>query len=352
MTSTPSTTASHDAGPPIPELIGSSAAMQEVYRLVRRVAPTSAAVLLLGQQGTGKQLVARAIHRLSTRSSGPLVWVNCGEYPHQRLEDVLFGDAGAAAGGGDGHRPGCFKDARGGTLLLVEIDTIGPRLQARLLRALGQQKTESGDEAEPAGIDLRVIAASSRDLLELVEAGRFREDLYYRLAVVTVALPPLGERREDIPRLVEHFLEVYGRQNNRPVLQPRLEAAEALKAYDWPGNVGELRSYIHRAVVLAEGEELTCELLPEVVLGGRPRSAGRYRAADPEALAAELVQQGIDTAGPQAQDLHAAIVNRVERELIVQVMAACEGVQTKAAARLGINRNTLHKKLKQYGLEK
>ncbi len=346
------TAASRETGPPIPELIGSGPAMQEVYRLTRQVARCDASVLLLGETGTGKELIARAVHQLSPRSSGPFVRVNCAGLREKLLESELFGDArGSPTGAIDG-RTGRFEATQGGTVFLDEIDAVAPRLQVRLLRVLREHEFERLGDTRTIRVEARVIAASSRDLLEEVEAGRFREDLYYRLGVVTICLPPLRQRREDIAELVAHFLKIYGRQNDRPVLRPRQEAVDLLRAYDWPGNVGQLQNYVERAVVLAPGEELTCELLPEAVLGGKPHRVGRYRSMDPSSLASELVEQGITSAGPQADDLHAAIVNRVERELIVQVMAACEGVQTKAAARLGINRNTLHKKLKQYGLEK
>jgi len=348
----PLTADPRDTGPPIPELIGSAPAMQQVYRLVRQVAPFGASVLLSGEIGTGKQLIARAIHQLSPRSSGPFVRVNCGALTEQLLEGELFGCVRGWLGGAvDGH-VGRFEAAHAGTIFLAEIDAAPPRLQARLLRVLREQEFERVGDTRTVRVDVRVIAASSRDLLEEVEAGRFREDLYHRLGVVAICLPPLRQRREDVPRLVCRFLEIYGQQNQRPVLRPGQEALDALEAYDWPGNVGQLQSCIERAVVLAPGEELTCDLLPEAVLGKRARRLGRGRATDLASLASELVEQGITTAGPQAQDLHAAIVNRVERELIAQVMTACEGVQTKAATRLGINRNTLHKKLKQYGLEK
>jgi DNA-binding NtrC family response regulator len=197
-----------------------------------------------------------------------------------------------------------------------------------------------------------VIAASNRDLEEEVEAGRFREDLYYRLNVVTICLPPLRERREDIPELVTHFLRIYNQRNNRHVPHVQREAVEALQAYDWPGNVRELQNYIERAVVLAPGDELVLELLPEAVRGRKRPRIGRHRHADLETLASELVEFGIASAGPSAEDLCAKIVSRVERELIAQVMAACDNVQVKAAKTLGINRNTLHKKLEEYDLPK
>jgi DNA-binding NtrC family response regulator len=207
-------------------------------------------------------------------------------------------------------------------------------------------------DTQTVRVDTRVIAASNRDLLEEVESGRFREDLYYRLNVVTIFLPPLRERREDIPLLVGHFLRIYNEQNLRHVPHVHPKAMEMFCTYEWPGNVRELQNYVERAVVLAPGDELTCDLLPEAVLGQKPRRIGRPRPANLEALVAELVAQGIAAAGPQGDNLHASIVSRVERELILQVLTASDNVQIKAADRLGINRNTLRKKLEEYGLEK
>jgi len=198
-------------------------------------------------------------------------------------------------------------------------------------------------------VDTRVIAASNRELFDEIAAGRFRADLYWRLNVVTIRLPPLRERREDVPALVEHFLKIYAAENSRPAPRVNPAAMQALVDYSWPGNVRELQNYIERAVVLAAGDELTVELLPESVRDGHPRRPGL--SSDPETLAAELVRRGIAAAGEESEDLHAAVVNRVERELIAQVLADCQGVRTRAADRLGINRNTLQKKLKEYGLE-
>jgi DNA-binding NtrC family response regulator len=206
-------------------------------------------------------------------------------------------------------------------------------------------------DTQTVRVDTRVIAASNRDLLEEAEAGRFREDLYYRLNVVPIHLPPLRERREDVPELVGHFLNLYNEENDRYVVHIQREALEALQEYDWPGNVRELQNYVERAVVMATGDELALDLLPDTVTSGRRPRSLRLRSADLESLTYELVQQGLSTAGPQEDSLHTKIVNRVEREVIAQVMAACDNVQIKAAARLGINRNTLHKKLKEYGLD-
>jgi DNA-binding NtrC family response regulator len=340
-----------ETGPPIPGLIGSGPAMEKVYRLTRQVARSNASVLLLGETGTGKELIAKAIHRLSPRGSGPFVRVNCGALAENLLESELFGHVRGAFTGAVANRTGRFEAAHTGTVFLDEISSTTPKLQVKLLRVLQEHEFERVGDTQTVRVDTRVVAASNRDLLDETEAGRFREDLYYRLNVVTIYLPPLRERREDIPALVDHFLKIYNEENFCHVPYVTPAAMRAMADYSWPGNVRELQNYIERAVVLAPGEELTPDLLPEALVGGRPRRIGRHRG-DAETLASDLVRQGIDSAGPQAENLHAVVVNRVERELIVQVMAACDNVRIKAAERLGINRNTLHKKLKEYGLER
>lgn len=341
----------NESGPPITGIIGDSRAMQEVYRLTRRVARRKACVLLLGETGTGKELIAGAIHTLSNRASGPFVRVNCGALSESLLESELFGHVRGAFTGAVNNRIGRFEAADGGTIFLDEINSTTLHLQVKLLRVLQEHEFERVGDTNTIRVDTRVIAASNRDLLEEVDAERFREDLYWRLNVVPIHIPPLRMRPEDIPALVTHFLNFYNESNDRYVVHIQHEAMEALQGYHWPGNVRELQNYIERAVVLAEGDELTLELLPEVVTGKGPPRRGRIQGVDLETLTHELVQQGIAESGPAGGDLHAKIVNGVERELIVQVMQACNDVQTKAATRLGINRNTLHKKLEEYKLE-
>jgi DNA-binding NtrC family response regulator len=335
--------------PPTPELIGSSPAMQEVYALVRQVARSNAAVLLLGETGTGKELIASAIHRLSPRGSGPFVRVNCGALAENLLESELFGHVRGAFTGALSNRIGRFEAAHTGSIFLDEINSTTPMLQIKLLRVLQEREFERVGDTATIRVDTRVIAASNRDLAGEIEAQRFREDLYYRLNVVSVFLPPLRERREDIPLLLRYFMRLYNKQNNREVSEIDPQAVELLCAYSWPGNVRELQNYIERAIVLAPTDAITPELLPEAVRGRRAPRMGR--GADFESLAGALVARGMADAGPEAENLHERIVNSVERELIVQVMSQCEGVQTKASSRLGINRNTLHKKLAQYELE-
>ncbi|MCA9184609.1 MAG: sigma-54 dependent transcriptional regulator [Pirellulaceae bacterium] len=337
-------------GPPITGLIGSGPAMQEVYRLTRRVARSSASVLLLGETGTGKEMIATAIHQLSQRAGGPMVKVNCGALSENLLESELFGHVRGAFTGAVNNRTGRFEAAHGGTVFLDEIDSVSLLLQVKLLRVLQEREFERVGDTQTIRVNTRVIAASNRDLMDEVENGRFREDLYWRLNVVPIQIPPLRKRKEDIRALVTHFLNLYNEVNDRYVTHIHPEALELLENYDWPGNVRELQNYMERAVVMAEGDELTLELLPEIVTSGRARRKSRG-GGDLESLTYEVVEYGLSNAGPDEDALHTKIVNRVERELIAQVMLSCNNIQTKAAAKLGINRNTLHKKLKEYGLE-
>lgn len=341
----------NETGPPIPGIIGNGEAMQRVYKLTRQVARSKTSVLLLGETGTGKELIAKAVHQLSPRGNGPFVRVNCGALTESLLESELFGHVRGSFTGAIDNRTGRFEAAHTGTVFLDEINSTTSKLQVKLLRVLQEREFERVGDTQTIRVDTRVIAASNRDLREEVEADRFREDLYYRLNVVPIYLPPLRERREDIPELVVHFLNYYNEENDRYVVHLEREALEALQDYHWPGNVRELQNFIERAVVLATGDELTTDLLPAEVLGREQRSVFRARPVDLETLTYEVVQQGVAGAGPHEDNLHAKIVNRVERELIAQVMTVCDNVQIKAAAKLGINRNTLHKKLKEYGLD-
>jgi DNA-binding NtrC family response regulator len=347
----PAPNADQTPAPPLRGLIGGSRAMLDVYATTRRVAATNASVLLLGETGTGKELIAKAIHELSPRGSGPFVRVNCGALSESLLESELFGHVRGSFTGAVANRTGRFEAAHTGTIFLDEINSTTPKLQVKLLRVLQEREFERVGDTETIRVDTRVIAASNRDLLDEVARENFREDLYYRLNVVPIQLPPLRSRRDDIPLLVSHFLEHYNDQNDRYVVHIQKEAAEALSKYHWPGNVRELQNVVERCVVMAPGDELTLDLLPPAMRGDRAASPAPGRGGDLDSLARDLVEQGMTTAGPNDENLFERVVSRVERELIAQMLAACGGVQLKAAARLGINRNTLRKKLQEHGLE-
>ena len=342
-------TGPHDQA--LPGVIGTSAAIREVGRTTRQVAPARAAVLIVGETGSGKELIARAIHDLSPRQSGPYIRVNCGALTESLLESELFGHVKGSFTGALDNRTGRFEAAHTGSIFLDEINSTSPKLQVKLLRVLQEGEFERVGDTRTNKVDTRLIAATNRDLLDEIDAGRFREDLYYRLNVVPIYLPPLRERREDIPILVDFFLKRYAEQNRREVRRVHPEAMRRLREHDWPGNVRELQNYVERGVVLGEGPELTVEHLPPQLRGEAPPRPIRSRGGDPAALASELVRQGLRAAGPQANNLYDRIVGQVERELIEQVLASCERVQIKAAARLGINRNTLHKKLSEYRID-
>ena len=337
--------------PPIRGLIGGGPAMQEVYAMTRRVAASNASVLLVGETGTGKELIAKAVHQLSPRNSGPFVRVNCGALSESLLESELFGHVRGSFTGAVANRAGRFESAHTGTIFLDEINSTTAKLQVKLLRVLQEREFERVGDTETIHVDTRVIAASNRELLDEVARGSFREDLYYRLNVVPIHIPPLRARREDIPALVSHFLDVYGRANDRTVGRVDKEALAALVKYHWPGNVRELQNVVERCVVLACGDGLTLDLLPPGIRGERPARSMPSRGGDLDSLARDLVEQGMATATADDDNLFDRVVSRVERELISQMLAACNGVQLKAAARLGINRNTLRKKLQEHGLE-
>jgi len=332
---------------PLPEIVGDSLAMREVYRLARLVAPTRASVLLVGETGTGKELIAKAIHRLSGhRSEGPYVRVNCGALAESLLESELFGHVKGAFTGALDNKTGRFEAAHGGTIFLDEISSMSFKLQVKLLRVLQEAEFERVGESRTIRVDTRVIAATNQFLEDEIEAGRFRDDLYYRLNVVPIQLPPLRDRRDDIPALVRYFLERKSEDNRRDPPDLPQEVLKALLSYDWPGNVRELENLIERAVVLSNGKPLTTSILGWPGRGERRLRPAKSRTNDLESLIQQLVRVGIQTLPKGTLDKQ--IVGGVEQELIQQVMQMHDKVQVKAAEHLGINRNTLHKKLDQY----
>ncbi|MBV8488687.1 MAG: sigma-54-dependent Fis family transcriptional regulator, partial [Planctomycetaceae bacterium] len=265
----------------------------------------------------------------------------------------LFGHVKGSFTGAVDNRTGRFEAAHTGSIFLDEINSTSPKLQVKLLRVLQEGEFERVGDNNTKKVDTRIIAATNRDLLDEIDSGRFREDLYYRLNVVSIYLPPLRDRREDVEPLVLYFLKRYGEQNKREMRKVHPEAMRRLREHDWPGNVRELQNYVERAVILGTGPELSVEHLPPQLRGEPAPRPVRHRGggADVSSLTGELVRQGIRAAGPNATDLHDRIVGQVERELIQQVLQACDRVQIKAAARLGINRNTLHKKLSEYRID-
>jgi DNA-binding NtrC family response regulator len=332
----------------LPGVVGSSPTMCEVYRLTRLVAPARSSVLLIGETGTGKEVIARSIHRLSPRHDGPYVRVNCGALNESLLESELFGHVKGAFTGAIDNKIGRFESAHGGTIFLDEINSMSPKLQVKLLRVLQEREFERVGESRTIRVDTRVIAATNQHLEEEIEAGRFRDDLYYRLNVVPIHLPPLRERREDIPALATFFLERYSEENRRETPTFSNAVLKLLCDYDWPGNVRELENCMERASVLCEGDELRPEVLGPVAGGQRRLKAGGGRSTDVQALIQSLVRAGIQSVPEDSMRLYASIVDGVERELIEQVMQLSNGVQVRAAKWLGINRNTLHKKWDYY----
>lgn len=248
-------------------IVGNSAAMQKVYDMIQKVAASSATVLIRGESGTGKELVAKAIHRNSSRAKGPFIAVSCAALPETLLESELFGHEKNAFTGAMTQKPGRFELAHKGTLFLDEIAEVTPAIQVKLLRVLQEHEFERLGGTKTIKVDVRLIAATNKNLEELVKQNAFREDLYYRLHVIEIYLPPLRERREDIPLLVEHFLQRYSRENGKRLKSVAPEAMDALMQYHWPGNVRELENAIERAVVLAESdtELLTSDLLPPAI---------------------------------------------------------------------------------------
>jgi len=308
-------------------IVGESAGMKEVFEVVRQVAPTRAAVLLTGETGVGKELVAKAIHQLSPRASAPLVTVHCAALTATLLESELFGHERGAFTGAHEKRIGRFEQAQGGTLFLDEIGEIDGTLQVKLLRFLGERTFERVGSNKTFTADVRVISATNRDLDKEVKEGRFREDLLFRLRVVEIQLPPLRERREDIPLLAQAFLREFARENDKTVNDFTPDAIEAMMQYDWPGNVRELRTAIEHGVVLCRTERIGVRDLPATVrgaaLGG---TATRMGAA------------GLD-------------VTEAEKQLVIRALKECEGNRTEAARKLGLSRRTLHRKIHEYHLE-
>lgn len=307
-------------------VLGVSRRWRDVLAQATKVAPTDTTVLLTGESGSGKEVVARFIHRGSPRKSGPFVALNCAALPEQLLESELFGHERGAFTGAQATRPGRIEQAGGGVLFLDEVTEMSPGVQAKFLRVLQEREYQRLGGTRTLRADVRVLAATNRDLRQAIARGTFREDLFYRLAVFDIELPSLRERAEDIPLMVDAFLEEVGRSVGRPAAGITCEAKARLAAYHWPGNVRELRNVIERAVILSEGGLITVEHLPLTLSETAPVSPAAPDAATPQSLP--------DT----------------EREMIVQALARCGDNKSKAARLLGLTRAQLRSRIDKYGL--
>ncbi len=311
--------------------------MTEIIKLADQVAPSDASILITGPSGTGKEMMARYLHLKSKRREGPFIAVNCAAIPENLLESELFGHERGAFTGAVARRIGKFEEANGGTLLLDEISEMDPRLQAKLLRALQEREIDRVGSNKPVKVDVRILATSNRNMEDHVTSGGFREDLYFRLNVMNLALPALRERPDDIIALARHFAAKYAEANGVPT-RPLGESAQAkLLGYAWPGNVRELENAVHRAVLLATGEEIGPEA---ILLSGSPLAPGSADAAGAAAASAN-----------GADGMVGKTVSEVERELIISTLNHCLGNRTHAANILGISIRTLRNKLKQYNDE-
>jgi len=332
--------------------VGRSDAALEVYKAIGRVAPQDVTVLIRGESGTGKELVARAIYQHSLRSSGPFMAVNCAAIADSLLESELFGHEKGAFTGADSRRIGKFEQCSGGTIFLDEVGDTSPLLQAKMLRLLQQQQFERVGGNQTIQTDVRIIAATNRPLEEMVEEGKFRADLFYRLNVFTVYIPPLRERREDLLLLVEYLLAKFKGELGHPEIEGMSpEAVEAIQRYDWPGNVRELQSVVRKAILNSTGPVIVVkDLAPELRGGYRTPGSGPPEAA-PEGSAESDLRPFVErriSAG--TEELYAEALERMERYLITRVLEQTEGNQSQAARMLGITRGSLRNKIRSLGI--
>ena len=332
-------------------IIGDSPAMHDVFATVGQVANSRATVLLLGETGTGKEMIAKAIHYNSPRKEKPFVRVNCGALTGTLLESELFGHVKGSFTGAIRDKIGRFEAADGGTIFLDEIGTLEPQLQVKLLRVLQEREFERVGDTQTVKVDVRVIAATNVDLQEEVAKENFREDLFYRLNVVSIYLPPLRNRREDIPRLIDYFLDKYNSMNDRRLRRISRDMLNVLLRYPWPGNVRELENAIERAVVLSNDEDFTEELLPLSVRMFAAQRRTNQASESIESLTRRLADQAIVDYELREGEIYQLVIEQIEHALIDRALNKCGGVKTKAADFLGINRNTLNKKVKELGID-
>ena len=326
-------------------LIGRSPPMRQVYRLIEQAAPSKAAVLLTGESGTGKEVVAGTLHEMSARRAQPFVAVNCAAIPGTLLESEMFGHEKGSFTGADTQRQGCFERANGGTLLLDEIGEMSPDLQAKLLRVLEEKVIRRVGGWQELPVDVRVISSTNVDITQALRAGRFREDLFYRLNVFTIPLPPLRERRQDIPLLAKHFMEEFATANGKSMEDISPAALNALARHTWPGNVREFRNVMERAVIVAHGPFIDLVDLAGLTdfTATSPPPAVVF---DPAAVAAAAPPR------PAGNSITLAIgstVEEAEKQLILETLRVTGDNKTRAAEVLGISPRTLHNKLRRYG---
>jgi two-component system response regulator HydG len=312
------------------KIIGKSRPMKELLEMVAMIAPSEATVLITGESGTGKELIARAIHSSSGRNEGPLVVVNCAALAETLLESELFGHEKGAFTGADRRREGRFMQANKGTIFLDEIGEMSPMMQAKLLRVIQGREIQRVGSDQMIKVEVRILAATNRNLEEDVASGRFREDLFYRLNVVTLKVPPLKERQEDIPLLAQHFLERYGEKNRKQIKGFTPLAMDILIKYGWPGNVRELENAVERAVILALSDYISEKELPLSVTKSYP--ADETMVLTPRPIS-------------ELQSLE-----EIEREAILKTLEETDGNKSETARKLGINRRTLYKKLEKFGV--
>jgi len=332
-----------------PLLVGNSPAMQKVYKTIGAVAPTDATVLIRGESGTGKELAARAIHQASPRAKGPFATVDCTALPEHLIESELYGYEAGAFTGASSAKPGKIEQAHGGTLLLDEIGELSAGAQAKLLRFLETRQTERLGSNRTLSLDVRVLAATNEDLDAKRQQGTFREDLFYRIHVVTLDLPPLRERKDDIPLLVAHFLENVAQPPPAVPHTRRLQVSQAaldvLLAHDWPGNVRELRNAVEHAVIACRGAVILPEHLPRLHPAGRGGPADELRRAAAALLAARMAEHPEGGA-----NLYEMMVEELDRAVIAEALRITGRNQARTAALLGLHRTTLRNKIRQYGL--
>jgi len=333
-------------------IVGVSSAMQRIFEMTAAVAGSRASVLLMGETGTGKELIAKAIHYNSPRKDKPFVRVNCGALSEGLLESELFGHVRGSFTGAISDKKGKFKVADGGTLFLDEVSNMSDRLQMKLLRVLQEREFERVGDTRTIHVDVRIIAASNKDLEKEVEAGRFREDLFYRLNVVPIYLPPLRERREDIPLLIEYFLDKYNEENDKNVHKISKSVLDLLMRYPWRGNVRELENCVEKVVVLSQGEEFSDKHLPIniKIFQKEHGEAGLEEGESLDKLAEKIANLGFK-APADGKSIHKRVMGEIEKKLIEKALAESGQKKIKAARLLGINRNTLHKKIKDISVK-